>query len=370
MSEFSLKDQLFNAEKVAYLGGLFAQADDGFDQEGYQAAVMSRLLEFELKERIDWIADCLLAQLPDTLEQSAPILTRALPDPLDPSKSDDDFGDFIFAPLGEVVVRLGLETPELALSLLEEITQRFSMEFAVRPFLKHWPDHTLSKMTSWAQHQNYHVRRLATEGSRPRLPWGMSVGLPLDFALPLLDILHADRTRYVTRSVANHLNDIAKKDPDMVLERLSKWRDAGRQDAKELDWITNHALRGLVKAGHAGAMTFLGFDPDAPIQANVTLEDATPKIGGALTFEVALTGESDQKVLVDYRIHFKRPSGKASAKTFKLKQGVLGDAGLIVSKTHKLKANASTFQLVAGAHVLDIMVNGRVVATQEFQLRD
>lgn len=366
---FSLKDQLFNAEKTRYLAGLFAGADPSFDAPAFEAQVMSRLLELELKERMAWIADCLQKAVPGELPVVAPVLLPALPPPLDPSKTDDDFGDFIFAPLGDWVVAIGLDHPELALDTIEELTQRFSMEWAIRPFLNQYPELVLERMQAWCGHSSYHVRRLVSEGTRPRLPWGQAVGLDLTDPLPLLDRLHEDSTRYVTRSVANHLNDISKKDPDLALDRLQTWAEAARQDAGELRWMTSHAVRGLVKSGHPRAMKMLGYDPDAAIDVSVDVKGEA-RIGAALDFVVDLSGADQQPVLVDYIIHFQRPGGKTSAKVHKLKQSELKNGSLTLKKTHKLKGNASTFTLIPGTHRLEIQVNGRVRTAVEFELLD
>ncbi len=364
---FSLKDQLFNAEKTRYLAGLFTQADAGFDGDAFVARVMSRLPELELKQRIAWIADCLQTAFPGALPDVAPVILRALPPPLDPSLSDDDFGDFIFAPLGEWVAQVGADHPDLALDVLAEITQRFSMEWAIRPFLNSHPDLVLDRMQDWCGHSSYHVRRLVPEGTRPRLPWGQAVGLDLSDPLPLLDRLHSDPTRYVTRSVANHLNDITKKDPDLALNRLKAWRASGAQEADEMRWITAHALRGLVKSGHGGAMALLGYDPDAPLEVDVAvIGDA--RIGGVLEFAVSVSGPDDQPVLIDYVVHFQRPGGKISPKVHKLKQANLSDGHLRLSKRHKLKGDATTFRLVPGPHRLEIQVNGKVRSGVPFEL--
>ncbi|CUJ88313.1 DNA alkylation repair enzyme [Ruegeria denitrificans] len=364
---FSLKDQLFNVEKIRYLTGLFTAADPSFDGEAFEAQVMSRLLDLELKERMAWIAECLQQAVPGELPAIAPILLRALPLPLDPTKTDDDFGDFIFAPLGDWVVAVGSDHPDLALDVLEELTQRFSMEWAIRPFLNQYPDQVLARMEHWCGHDSYHVRRLVSEGTRPRLPWGQAVGLELTDPLPLLDRLHNDPTRYVTRSVANHLNDITKKEPELVLDRLQAWSRSGKQDQGELSWMISHTLRGLVKAGHPDAMKMLGFDPDAEVTASVQVTQLA-RIGGALEFDVSLNGTGDQPVLVDYIIHFQRPGGKTSAKVHKLKQTALRNGALSLTKKHKLKGNATTFKLVPGVHQLDIQVNGRVRTSVDFDL--
>lgn len=364
---FSLKDQLFNAEKVSYLAGLFAEADPHFDAATLEARIMSRLLELELKERMAWIAECLQETVPGDLPTVAPVILNALPPPLDPGQSDNDFGDFIFAPLGDWVCAIGLDHPDLSLDVLEELTQRFSMEWAIRPFLNHHSERVFERMQDWCCHPSYHVRRLVSEGTRPRLPWGQAVGLDVSDPLPLLDQLHGDQTRYVTRSVANHLNDITKKDPGMVLERLRKWEEEQQQDPEELQWMTAHALRGLVKSGHPGAMRALGYDPDADIAVEVQV-NGPARIGEALDFEARLKGANGQPVLIDYIVHFQRPGGKVSPKVHKLKQTSLEEGRLVFTKRHKLKGNATTFKLVPGPHRLEIQVNGRVRTGVDFEL--
>ncbi|WP_209503719.1 MULTISPECIES: hypothetical protein [unclassified Ruegeria] len=364
---FSLKDQMFNAEKVNYLSGLFSESHAEFDAPAFRSAVMSRLLDLELKDRIIWIATCLQQAVPGDLHAVAPTILRALPAPLDPTKTDDDFGDFIFAPVGEWVAAIGLEHVDLALDVMEELTQRFSMEWAIRPFLNHDPDRVLRRMQDWCSHDSYHVRRLVSEGTRPRLPWGQAVALGLQDPLPLLDNLHMDSTRYVTRSVSNHLNDITKKDPDLVLDRLKAWRNQGHQTQDELDWMTSHTLRGLVKAGHPEAMKMLGYDPDAEIEVAVNL-NSEARIGDALAFSVTLKGGGELPVLVDYVIHFQRPGGKISAKVHKLKQAALKNGKLTLEKRHKLKGDATTFKLVPGAHRFEVQVNGKIRAGVDFDL--
>ncbi|MHA6264021.1 hypothetical protein ACXYMO_12530 [Arenibacterium sp. CAU 1754] len=366
-SGYSLKDQLFNLEKVRYLAGLF---DGAVKPAAFESQVMSRLGELELKERIAWIAACLADHLPGDLPQAAPILRAALPPPLDPGKTDNDFGDFIFAPLGEFVVNAGLEDhPHLSLDLIEEITQRFTMEWAIRPFLNRWPDLVMDRLGHWVEHDNYHVRRLASEGTRPRLPWGQSVGLALDDPLPLLDVLHADRARFVTRSVANHLNDISKKNPDLAMDRLSMWHRADRQSRKELDWITGHALRGLVKAGHPRALSMLGYDPEADLDCAITLASDKVRIDDMLELNVKITAAQETPVLVDYVLWFHKADGGQKSKVFKMKQS-LARAGVPMNlkKSHRMKGDATTFRLWPGPHAVEVQVNGKIRARAGFTL--
>lgn len=350
----------------------FAAADPGFDARDFAASVMARLGDLELKARMRWIADCLCERLPGTLAEAAPILRAALPPPLDPSLTDDDFGYFILAPLGDVVVDLGLaDAPGLSLDLLGDITQRFSMEWAIRPFLIHHTDLTLDRLADWAVHPNYHVRRLVSEGTRPRLPWGQGIGLPVDRALPLLDALHGDGTRYVTRSVANHLGDVAKVDADLAMDRLTDWRAEGRQNPAELEWMTAHALRGPVKAGTPRALAMLGFDPDLPLDCTVTVTPDALPIGGAAEIAVTVIAPGGGAALVDYAIDFApaKPGGKARRKVFKLKKLALAPGTPArLAKQHRFRGDATTFRLAPGTHEVTVQINGRPRASARFSL--
>jgi 3-methyladenine DNA glycosylase AlkC/plastocyanin len=370
-TRFSLKDELFNAGKVAYLAGLVDNGLAGFDRPGFEREVMERLLELELKQRIAWIAEVLDRHLPDDFGAAADAIEASLPPPLDPTRTDDDFGDFIFAPFGHWVAEHGLDHPDRALRCLHALTMRFSMEDAVRAFLRHDPDGTLAVLERWVDDDNYHVRRLVSEGTRPRLPWSGRVSLPPDRVMGLLDRLHADNTRYVTRSVANHLNDVAKDDPDRVLDTLSRWRAAARQRPDELAWLTRHALRTLIKAGHRDTLTFLGYRPDPPVAVSLELTTPTVTIGEALRFEVTVEATAPAPLIVDYVIDFRKANGATAPKTFKLKTVELA-AGQTVTwaKTHRLRGDATTYRLHPGDHRITVQVNGNAGPTAPFQLVD
>ncbi|WP_299591698.1 DNA alkylation repair protein [uncultured Tateyamaria sp.] len=357
---FSLKDQLFNADSLGDLADEFAGAVPGFDRDAFHADALSGIAERSLMECLDWFADCLEPHLAADFPAMADQLQAAMPPRLDPTLRDDDFGRFIHAVPGVLTVRHGLENHrEQALDLLYEATQRFSMEFYIRVFLNRWPDETLARLMTWAGDDNYHVRRLVSEGTRPKLPWARKVELTLDQTLPLLDRLHADPTRFVTRSVANHLNDVAKSDPTAVLERLMAWEAKATQDTKEHAWMRRHALRTLIKDGHPGAMEMLGYRGDADLSVSVDVATPQVSLGDALEFTVTMEGAEATPVLVDYRIRFARPGGRSGEKVFKLKVAeVKPGKPLLLKKVHKLKANATTFELHPGAHGLVVQVNG------------
>ncbi|MBL4627614.1 MAG: hypothetical protein JKY00_06180 [Roseicyclus sp.] len=369
--KFSLKDHLFNAESIGQLAAEYVSGINGFNVEAYTRDVLGGFPARELMARMEWMADCLTPYLADDFPTMAAQLEAAMAAPLDTALSDDDFGHFIHAIPGVLAVRHGLDGHcDCALDLLEQATQRFSMEFYIRAFLNRWPDQTLARLSQWADHPNYHVRRLVSEGTRPRLPWAKNIDISPLVPLPFLNRLHADPTRYVTRSVSNHMNDLSRVDADLVLKTLGEWRAEGRQNPKELQWMTTHSLRTLIKQGNSGAMEMLGYDPAAKVQVDVlTITPANPRIGDKVQVDITLSAAKKTPVLVDYAIRFKRPSGAEGDKVFKVKQAViLPGKPLTLRKSQTFKADASTYALAAGAHRLSLMVNGGVRATLDFYL--
>lgn len=190
--------------------------------------------------------------LPDDYAVAIGILLRSLPKPCSPHEVDDDFGDFIYAPYGYFVSTYGCNEEYLSISLdaLHDLTKRFSVEGPIRVFLNTFPRETLACMNDWVTDEHYHVRRLVSEGTRPLLPWAQRINIEYTQGIPLLDVLYYDPTRFVTRSVANHLNDISKKDPDLVVFILKRWKKESKQNPKEMNYIIKHALRTAIKDGH------------------------------------------------------------------------------------------------------------------------
>lgn len=369
---FSLKDKLFNRSRVQYLAGLFTAANDSFDAASFVKRVMASLKPLELKERIVLIATTLQEHLAADFPAAASQIVAALPAPLDPSRTDDDFGDFIFAPLGEFVVRNGLSRRHCKRSLktLKEITQRFSMEDAIRAFINEFPDETLAELQKWSTDRNYHVRRLVTEGTRPILPWSKRISLDVSTALPLLDTLHADNTRYVTRSVANHLNDITKSQPDLVLRTLKRWGKLREQSDSELQWMTRHALRTMVKQGDARALRLLGYRPEPRVEVHdFSVNPQQIRPGDAFEFSFTVSATRDEPLVVDYVIDFVKANGQLAPKVFKLKQVTIhkGDR-LSFNKRHVLRANATTYTLYPGWHGVTVQINGKASVRGSFEL--
>ena len=372
---FSLKDHLFNEETVGRLGDMMAAADPTFDRDRFMASVMKAMPELELKQRIRMISEALGKQLPDDYPAAALVIERALPPPLDPTLSDDDFGDFIIAPFGDYVARHGAHPShyDMSIALLKKLTMRFSMEGYIRPFLVDYPKETVATLKAWADDPNYHVRRLVSEGTRPTLPWAPRIPIDIQTPIPLLDKLYVDGTRYVTRSVANHLNDISKIHSDLAISTLRRWRKSGGQDPTELAWMTRHALRSLIKQGDPEAMRLLGYSPDPAVDVASleVLEPDTVRIGSELLFQATIVARADERLLIDYVIDFVKNNVSTRSKVFKLKQIEMTEGETrTLSKKHRLPASATTFTLYPGTHSVSLKVNGNVVASAEFELAD
>lgn len=370
--KFLLKDQLFNQQKVAQIAGEIHGVYAAFAQDAFVRTVVERFPELELKARIAWIAACLKQHLPPDYQSAVTILLQALPVPNNPELADDDFGDFIYAPYTDYVAKYGCTAEHLDFSLgaLREMTMRFSAEDAIRYFINAFPQETLQQLLHWSTDAHYHVRRLCSEGTRPKLPWAQKINIPVTAPLPILDNLFTDKTRFVTRSVANHINDIAKIDPALAVETLTKWRASGRQQPGEMEYITRHALRTLVKQGNPNALALLGFS--AADQVSLTDFSVPPqvKMDSELTFSFTVEAEAETDVIIDYILYFQSKLGKLSSKkVFKLtKLTLLKDKPVVITKRHLLRQQMTTRTLYPGEHAIEIQINGKVCAKATFLL--
>ncbi len=240
---YSLKDELVNESTIKILsdsikGGVYKD----FDDIGFQGGdIMAGVDQFELKERITLIRKHIYKYIALDYDKVCKIL-------LDSIERIEE-GKFVFASYPDYVMAYGLSDEHLTLSLemLGEYTKALSSEFAIRSFINMYPSETYDKMMAWSLSDNVHQRRLASEGFRPKLPWAEKINIDYKLAAEPLNNLFYDSERYVTRSVANHLNDISKMEPKYVIDRLKKWQATKRQDEKEMAYIISHSLRTLVK---------------------------------------------------------------------------------------------------------------------------
>ncbi len=360
--KFSLKDELFNQQKVEKLSNEISKVYPSFKSSDFSKEVVQKFPSLELKERIYHIREMLYLYLPLDYAEAIDIMLKALPPELDPTKSDNDFGDFIYAPYGDYVAIYGCSREHLELSFLalSEISKRFSMEDAIRSFINAFPQDTLAMLSKLSTSQNYHQRRLVSEGLRPKLPW--SKKLSIDYREPLkhLDMLFCDPTRYVTRSVANHLNDIAKMDAPLVIETLKAWKSSSKQNSKEMEFVLTHSLRTLVKEGNLDALELLGYASNPNIVvSSLTLANREVKIGEVLEFEVTIEAKEDVNLMVDYLLYFRNKNGQLSSKVHKFKKlKMRKGASVTLKKGHPFRANMTTRKFYVGEHRVALQVNG------------
>jgi 3-methyladenine DNA glycosylase AlkC len=326
-----------------------------------------RLGPLELKDRVRLVRDTLREILPPDYPRALDILMDAASDP--------SLKGFDLWPFTEFVQTYGLEHFERSLDALHLLTRRFTAEFAVRPFLRHEPTRTFARLHDWAEDENHHVRRCASEGTRPRLPWGERVPALIEDpgpGLALLTKLRFDPELYVRRSVANHLNDVAKDHPRVVILTLRRWRAECPPEQREpFEALLKHAVRGLVKRGDRDALALVGVGTRTRVEASaLKLVTSRLRVGDTLQFEVTVASASraTQKVVVDYLIGFRKANGQESTKVFKLKTFELPGRGRVtLAKRHSLRP-ITTRVYYPGAHRLAIQVNGTIVAERRWYL--
>ncbi|WP_417450769.1 DNA alkylation repair protein [Kordiimonas sp.] len=363
----------FNETLIEQTAAIFSRDDAGFDQARFTEIATDGLERLELKARVEQIMRALDATLPTDFDVFADRVLASLHKSEDPSGeglSFDGSGLMGFAawPVTELVGKRGIAEPEKALPLLKEVTKRFTAEFAIRPFLVSHRDYTLSVLNGWVEDRNRHVRRLVSEGTRPRLPWGIRLH---DFVvdptpiMPFLAALRDDPEEYVRRSVANSLNDIAKDHPDHVSAIASDWIQGAGRDRERL---LRHACRTLIKAGHTGALDAFGYTPLDGLSCALTIKTPHVTYGEALEFEIDLKGDAAGKpLMLDYAIHFVKAGGERTPKVFKWKDTKMNTSRLSAAKRHVIKP-ITTRRYYAGEHLVEVFVNGHSMASSPFVL--
>jgi 3-methyladenine DNA glycosylase AlkC len=278
---------------------------------------------------------------------------------------------FVTLVLSDYIGQYGQHDFDGSMDALKYFTGFGSSEFAVREFLRMDPARALAVMEVWSRDENDAVRRLASEGSRPRLPWSFRLDAILNdpaLAAPVLENLRGDPSLYVRKSVANHLNDVTKTHPEWVLDRLAAWPIDNAHTA----WIARHALRSLIKAGNTRALGVIGAGraPEVKI-AKFAITPRQVALGEriSLSFNLASTSPDSQRLVIDYRMHYVKKSGATSAKVFKLKELTLGAGEKIAVQRSQTIRDFTTRVHYAGRHAVEILVNGECLAKGYFDLR-
>lgn len=355
-------DELLGADTVAGLARCLARAGGGIATHETRGcgAVLDGL---SFSERVAVIRDAVLADLPADYPAFAHVVRSAL--------RDGDFTGWMVFPVTEAIAVRGQDAFEPALGLLAELTPRLTAETAVRPFLSADLERALRVMRPWTAHPDLHVRRLASEGTRPRLPWAPRlpelIADPTP-ALPLLDALYRDDSEYVRRSVANHLNDISRDHPDIATGVAARWLS---DPAPTTAGLVRHGLRTLIKSGHAGALTLLGHSPDSPVSVEGPhLHASEIRVGDHLVFDYSVTNTHDRTahLVVDYVVLHMKANGTRTPKVFKLTTRSLAPGETWrATRSHSFKP-ISTRRYHPGVHLVRLQVNGRSHGEASFML--
>lgn len=317
--------------------------------------------DMELKARMRHITESVASELPDDYRTALEILKAIATD-----AGVSEMGDFKYMFLPDFVELYGLDDFEASVEALAYFTCYASSEFAVRPFLIKYPQQMITCMLQWSESDSFHIRRLASEGCRPRLPWAMALPAYKKDPLPILGILEnlkQDSSLFVRRSVANNLNDIAKDNESVVLGILKKWH--GRNE--ELNWVVKHGCRTLLKAGHPEVLEIFGFLPPHHIQLVEFTCQSGVAMGDTLEFQFKVKAPKLGKLRIEYQMGFVKANGKQAGKIFKISESEYSESEKLVVKRHSFRP-ISTRKYYPGKHSLSIIINGHSLGQLSFDL--
>jgi 3-methyladenine DNA glycosylase AlkC len=322
-----------------------------------------------LRERADLLRDALLSDLDGGYDDLAAVIRRA-------AAADAPFSGWLIWPVTSAIASRAIEDGreaafDDALVLLASLTSRLTSEFAIRALLRHDLPRALDVIAdSWVTSDDVDVRRLASEGTRPYLPWATRVPALLrepDATIPILTALYRDDSEYVRRSVANHLNDLSRDHAYLVVETARGWLAAPDANTERL---VGRALRTLVKRGDPGALALLGFRPAALDVTGPTLDRDVVAVGDSLGFsaDIRALGDETARLSIDYVIHHRKADGRTTGKTFKLAVRTLAPGQTItVARTHSFRV-ITTRTYHPGTHAVELLVNGVPAGRREFEL--
>jgi 3-methyladenine DNA glycosylase AlkC len=351
------------------IAAMIVHVHQAFPKAAFLRDALTGYEALELMPRGRHIARALRSHLPQDVPAALDILLASLDAPR--GDAGGSLASFLFMPHTVYVSAYALDHFEAAMRAQHALTQRFTAEFSIRPFIEKYPERTLAQLRVWAGDHSPHVRRLVSEGTRPRLPWAPRLrALQLDPrpAIELLELLKDDPELYVRRSVANHLNDIGKDHPELLSTIARRWlKNAGAERA----WIVRHALRSAIKRGDTGALAVSGFGAKAEVAVRkAVITPARPRIGGKvkIAFDLVNTKPRAQRVLADLRVHYMKSSGKTGAKVFKLKTVELAAKATLHFEKNLSLADLTTRRHYPGQHRVEVLLNGRAVLLGEFML--
>ena len=337
------------------------------DRERFVSLAVDGFEDLELTPRARQVSDALAVTLPDDRRQAMEIITTSLGPEIEAAELTG-METFRYLPFVFFVADHGLDHFDTAMTAQYELTKRFTAEFSIRAYIDRYPEATLDRLRVWASDDNVHVRRLVSEGTRPRLPWAPRLRRFQEDPTPvleLLEILKDDDEEYVRRSVANNLNDISKDHPGIAIDTAARWWT----DDPNTRRLVRHGLRTLIKSGEPGALAVLGYSPHSPVRIEtLAIEPAEVSIGESVRFTIQLENPSHHAagVLADFVVHFVKANGTRTPKVFKGAELLIPARDTArVSKLVSL-AQHSTRTHYPGAHLVEVQVNGVIRGGAEF----
>ncbi len=370
MTDKALKN-FYNQAVVEDIADRVSAAYKPFQREAFIIEVMRDLPALELKARSFCIAAALRKYLPENYEKAVAILVKSLGEDTN-TGGVEGMEPFKHLPFLNFVGNYGLEHPELSLKTLHTMTKYCSGEFDIRPYLISHRERAFAAIHQWAKDKDWRVRRLASEGTRPRLPWGLRlkelVADPTSI-FPILDTLCTDPHPVVRRSVANSLNDISKDHPTLAVKIAKRWLK--ENDTPQTRQLVRHALRTLRRHGDKDTLLLLGLGHGVALKlVKFTLEKNAVSIGDSIGFSVTLISEEAKslRVAIQYAIHHLRKNGTASAKLFKLaEREVTPGKRFTLTGKHSFK-EITTRRYYPGEHKIEILAGGMSLGKKHFIL--
>jgi 3-methyladenine DNA glycosylase AlkC len=369
-----LKDH-FGASAPRAIAAMVRAVHPGFPHEAFMKDVLAGYEPLSLTARGQQVAAALRRHLPADYPRAVAVLLESASQPHE-HRAGSGMAGFLFMPHMYFVAQHGLDHFEDSMRAQHALTQRFTAEFSIRAFLEKHPEATLARLREWTRDPSEHVRRLVSEGTRPRLPWAPRLRAFQKDPRPvleLLELLKDDPSLYVRRSVANNLNDIGKDHPRLLVATARRWLrgEGGQRPSPERQWIVRHALRSAIKRADAGALGALGYGGKTEVSVrDARVAPGRVKIGDQVTFSFTLVNKlaRRQRVMADLVVHFVKSNGKPSPKTFKVKAVDLGPRESVALRKRVRLLQLTTRKHYPGLHRVEALLNGKRVRLGQFSL--
>ena len=365
-----LKDY-FNSTLISTLANRVQTVHPSFNSKAFENDANTGLEELEMRPRSRHISEAFFTHLNRDYVLFIDVATNYFKQY--PAEEPIVFERGILVELFANIIEIhGTHELDNNLPLFQEITQRFTAEFVIRPFIEKYPDTLLPILTDWSAHKNHHIRRLCSEGTRPLLPWGKKLHHILEhpeLVIPILHNLIHDESKYVQKSVANHLNDISKNQPEVFYTFIDTYK---KDKSPSVQWILKHALRNEIKKGNPKALAVVGVNSEVTaVEASLSSSAESVLIGNDIHLETTLENKhfKKQDLILDYKVHFVKANGSTNEKVFKWSRQIMdANQAITLTKKHSFKL-ISTRVYHPGNHKVELLVNGNVLAQTEFELK-